>query len=111
MRYQYAKRPGFWITFGHRSYGLPECIKTVPSVNFITFYKLPAKNAFRKGFDDFNVPSLPNHVCIILYGSDSFAVVSNDGTLPTQTGIRNDKVITTAANDSKEKELWFKCEG
>ncbi|CAG9538090.1 unnamed protein product [Cercopithifilaria johnstoni] len=36
--------------------------------------------------------------------------VSNDWSLPIRAGIGNGKEITTVANDSKEKDKWFKCE-
>ncbi|CAG9530577.1 unnamed protein product [Cercopithifilaria johnstoni] len=53
--------------------------------------------------------NLKRHMTAIHTG-EKITHVSNDGNLPIQAGIRNDKEITTVANDTKTKEKSFKCE-
>ncbi|CAG9536333.1 unnamed protein product [Cercopithifilaria johnstoni] len=108
----------FVIIFGHRSCGLPECIKAVLSANATNITSLDwwsAINIFRKEFDYFHIPYFS-----IMYLSYYFVLyvlplyisqitVSNEGDEAIQAVTRNDDEIRTVANDGKAIKKWCEC--
>ncbi|CAG9535315.1 unnamed protein product [Cercopithifilaria johnstoni] len=101
----------FSQTYLLRSYGLPECIKAVlfaSAANITSLDWLSAKNTFRIQYGDFHIPSLLDHVSVILCGIACAAVVSNDQSI--QEGIVNEGKIKTVTNNSEANEKRLQCE-
>ncbi|CAG9535316.1 unnamed protein product [Cercopithifilaria johnstoni] len=98
---------GFVITFGHRSCGLPECIKRLSLlVRQISLHWIGCllKIFFEKTL---TISTLLDHVSVILFGAVCVAAVSNDQRI--QEGIENEGKIKSMANNSEANETRYQC--
>ncbi|CAG9538387.1 unnamed protein product [Cercopithifilaria johnstoni] len=75
-------------------------VLSVNTTNITLLDWLSAKN---------DIPSFLDYASVILFGSDRFAVVSNESNQPVQAGLGNDSKIRAVDNDCKANEKLFEC--